>query len=83
MYRTQADAIRDARQFIWGDVTFAKREWVTPKTRPDVSFFNGRVPVIAVSANVNGRLVVIHFDSYGRLDHEGVVVLDKIQVREG
>lgn len=76
MYRTQADAVRDARIAIWGDVPFAKREFVTPRTHPDVAFFDHRgFPVIAVSANVNGRLVVIHFEHYGRLAHEGVVVL--------
>lgn len=76
MFRTQTEAVREARTAIWGDVSFAKREFVSPRNRPDVALFDERgLPQLVVSANVNGRLVVIHFDSYGRLTHEGVVVL--------
>lgn len=76
-FRTQADAVREARLAIWGDVSFAKREYVSPKTRPDVAVFVNGWPEIAVSAEVNGRLVVISFDSYGRANYgvHGVTVV--------
>lgn len=73
-FRTQTEAVRAAREAIWGDVPFARRAFVDPKNRPDVAFYDERgLPVIAVSANVNGHLVVIHFEHYGRL--VGVQVL--------
>lgn len=70
-YRTQADAKRDIVGAIWGDVSFAKREWV----RGDL--ING-YPETVVSANVNGRLVTFTFDQYGRAAaHRPPIVGDK------
>jgi hypothetical protein len=66
-YRTRAEAVRDARVFIWGDVSLSKRAFVDPRNSPDVAFYDHRgLPVIAVSADVNGHLVVFYFDHYGR-----------------
>lgn len=64
-FSTQADAIRAAREFIWGDVPFARREAVTPRTRADL-YTSDRFGRLVVSANVNGHLFVFHFDNYGR-----------------
>lgn len=64
VYRSQREAITDARIGIWGDVPFAQREFVRP------------CPV--VTARVNNRDVAIHFDHYGRLDCNGVVVLEAV-----
>lgn len=68
-FRTQQDAVRAAREFIWGDVPFAKREC----KYPDPGTFG-----IIVSANVNGRLIVIDFDNYGRVRPGTIKVLDKV-----
>lgn len=57
-FRSQADAVREARLAIWGDVTFAKRECILPEPG---------VYGIHVTANVNGHLVDINFDNYGRV----------------
>jgi hypothetical protein len=71
-YRTQAEAERDARGAVWGDVPFAQRAEVSRTT------YNGtrdplgvvahvdRLQVIAVAATVNGRTVVFTFDHWGR-----------------
>lgn len=73
-FRTQSEAVRDARIAIWGDVTLAKREHVGPRTHPDLAHFDERgVPMIVVSANVNGNLVLIRFDGYGRHERPYVV----------
>ncbi len=74
-FTTQAEAERAARTFIWGDVPFSKRVHVSPHTSPDLGYFDHRgCPVIAVSANVNGRLVVFTFDGYGRRDQKPLVL---------
>lgn len=64
IYRSQREAIVDARIGIWGEVPFARRECV--------------VPAPVVTARVNLRDVAIHFDNYGRLDAFGVVVLEAV-----
>lgn len=79
-YRTQADAERDARAAIWGDVPFAQRAQVS-RTRFDdsrdplgVVVFVGGLMCIAVAATVNGRTVVFTFDHWGRRDRKPLVL---------
>ena len=64
-YRSQAEAVKDARIGIWGDVPLAKREMIYPDP--------------TVTAQVNGRLIVIDFDNYGRLSGYKVRNLDELQ----
>lgn len=59
-YATQADARRDARIALWGDVGISKRECLPMQG-------NG-VWTHAVTATVNGRTVVFFFDCFGRAD---------------
>lgn len=66
-FPSRADATRAARQFIWGDVPFARRAFIDPKNSPDLAFYDHRgFPVLAVTAQVNNDLVVLYFDHYGR-----------------
>ena len=57
-YRSQRDAMVEARIGIWGDVPFSQREQI--------------VPAPTVTALVNGHLVAIHFDNFGRLSPFGI-----------
>lgn len=82
VFRSQNDAVRAAREAIWGDVPYAQRECVTPRTHPEFGEYIQGVPYMVVSANVNGRLVAIHFDAYGRLDSTGVKVVGKVEKQE-
>lgn len=61
-FRTQADAVREARTAIWGDVPFSRRECYRPTEW--VSRFQAADLVFA--ADVNGRLFVFELDCYGR-----------------
>lgn len=70
-FRSQAEAVRAAREFIWGDLPFAQRKFVG-KDRPDVMVYVNSLPYIVVSANVNGQLFVIRFDHYGRVTEKEV-----------
>lgn len=68
-FSSQADAVKAAREAIWGDVSFAKREYVDPKRRPEVAVYVNGLPEIVVAADVNGKIVAITFDSYGRTNY--------------
>lgn len=72
MFRTQADAVREARTALWGDVHHSKRACLYPEP--------GTYSIV-VSADVNGNLVAIHFDNYGLLDIHGVKVIGKLTTR--
>ena len=75
-YSTRAEAVRDARVHIWGDVPFARRAFIGRGFDPDgwVVYTHG-IPYIVVAADVNGHLVAITFDHYGR--RLGVAVLPR------
>jgi hypothetical protein len=64
-YRSQAEAVKDARIGIWGDVPFAQRKMVYPDP--------------TITAQVNNHLIVIDFDNYGRLSGYKVRKLDDLQ----
>jgi hypothetical protein len=64
-YRTQAEAVKEARIGIWGDVPFAQRKMVHP--------------ILPITAQVNNHLIVIDFDNYGRLSGYKVRKLDDLQ----
>lgn len=51
------DASREARIALWGDVPFSQR----PCLYPEPGTYG-----IYVVANVNGHLILIDFDNYGR-----------------
>lgn len=70
-FSSQAEAVKAAREFFWGDVPFARRECLYPDH--GVKYVG-----ITVSANVNGRLIVIEFDNYGRVQPGTIKVLDKV-----
>lgn len=73
-YRSQAEAAKDIRIGLWGDVPFAQRPCLLPE-----HFVRGEQPPtysIVVSANVNGRLVAFGFDNYGRRTQ--TLVLSKV-----
>jgi hypothetical protein len=70
-FRSQAEAIRDARVFIWGDVPFAQRKFVGKDS--EFMAYVGMLPNIVVSADVNGHLFVIRFDHYGRVTEKKVI----------
>lgn len=63
-YRTQRDAVKDARIALWGDLPLSKR----PFLRLEVQQLDGGPFLLGtfVTAHVNGRDVVIEFDNYGR-----------------
>lgn len=65
-FTSQAEAVREARSVVWGDVPFAKREWHGPRGEFSATDANG-FPEIAFTAQVNNDLVVIRFDQFGRL----------------
>ena len=66
-FRSRTEAVKAAREFIWGDIPFARREFIDPRNRPDVAFYDHRgCPVLAVTAQGNSDLVVFYFDHYGR-----------------
>lgn len=58
VYRSQREAMVDARIGIWGDLPLSRRECIVPSP--------------TVTANVNHHLVAIHFDNYGRLTVSGI-----------
>lgn len=69
-FSTQAEAIKAARQALWGQESsrgtkFLKSTWTEDYRSIDLT----------VSANVNGRLFVVEFDHYGRVTNK--FVLDK------
>lgn len=66
-FSTQRDAVNAARLHIWGTDKVRETGFVSPKTHPDFGHYDHRgVPTMVVSAQVNGRLVLIDFDHYGR-----------------
>lgn len=69
-FRSQAEAVRAAREFIWGDLPFAQRKFVGKES--EFMAYVGVLPNIVVSANVNGQLFVVRFDHYGRVTEKEV-----------
>lgn len=79
-YTTQAEAEREARTAIWGDVTFAQRASVGYRhdRKGDplgvVAVDHLGIERVAVVARVNGKAVVFTFDSYGRRDAKPLIL---------
>ena len=65
-FSSQAEAVRTAREVVWGTVPFARRTWHGPSGEYSVNDAGG-FPQIVFTAQVNKDLVVIQFDQYGRL----------------
>lgn len=63
-FRSQADAQRAAREAIWGTVPLSQREFMP---------LDPGTLAINVVADVNGRLVLLRFDNYGRVAEKVVL----------
>lgn len=68
-YRTRKDAVRDAREALWGSPLVRQCGFLPLDTG---SLGEGYVPGTYVTANVNGRLVLIGFDNFGRAEVEQI-----------
>jgi hypothetical protein len=62
-FTTRADAVRAAREALWGMVPFNQRECLLPERG---------LYSINVTAQVNGHLINIPFDNYGRVCGGGI-----------
>jgi hypothetical protein len=67
-YTTQAEAEREIRIALWGDVSFARRPTLFPEP--------GTLGIV-VAADVNGRTVAFTFDNWGRRVAKPLVLAKK------